>query len=176
MAKRKSRNTSPISGEERVLSKVEILSQKLPIQKIYVEEWGGFVHVKAMSAREVQQNAQFIMTKKGDTDMAKAVRVPARVCARQIVDENGTPIFSERDIQELEELHNSAIKYISEQVSILSGQEVEVGDAEQELAELTEYLEEKYPGLLRDYRREKSPVGQAEENFNETPSADLPSD
>lgn len=174
MAKRKQRNRAAApAGERPLLNRDQILRQQLRTKKIFVEEWDGYVYIKEMSAQDMQANANFALTKRGETDMAKAVRIPARIACRQVVDEAGGRVFTDHDIQQLERLNHSAISYISEQVNALSGIEAD-GDGDEELAKLTEWLELNYGSILAEYKEEQSPVTAAEENFDETPNDDSP--
>lgn len=105
------------------LSRDDILAVPLRTLEVEVPEWGGTVLIREMTAAEVQENGRYLLKPNGKPDFSKAVQVPTRMCARQIVDENGERLFGDADISLLMERHGAAISNIAKAVRELSGME-----------------------------------------------------
>jgi NTP pyrophosphatase (non-canonical NTP hydrolase) len=84
-----------------ILSKEEILAvQDLPTTEVNVPEWGGSVRLKGMSAGEREALEEEVTDKNGKVN-TKNIRV--KLLVRSIVDENGEKLFSETDMEKLNE-------------------------------------------------------------------------
>jgi hypothetical protein len=70
------------------------------IEIVDVPEWGGKVRVKALSGKERDKYETSLMEfdSKAKKVIYKAENVKARLAAYSIVDENGTRMFSDKDI------------------------------------------------------------------------------
>lgn len=153
------------------LTKDQIFAVPLRTEEVEVPEWGGSVLIREMTAAELQENGRFILKPDGKADMNRAVQVPTRLCARQVVDDHGQRLFSDQDIRQLMELHGAAINRIAKAVRLLSGLE----DAE-DYSGLVEWMGEQYPAILEEYQEGRGkPIQRAEENFTVTPNGDSPS-
>jgi len=157
--------------KKKFLTKDDIFNVPLRIEELYIPEWDGVVFIKEMTALQIEQDGQFMIKNNGKPDYSKAIQIPTRSCARQVVDKDGNRLFSERDINELRQKHGSAITRISKAVRELSGQGTKAGDSE-----IAQWLEKNYPETLAEYREETGAIAEAEENFTPTPSDDSPSD
>lgn len=152
------------------LSRDDILAVPLRTLEVEVPEWGGTVLIREMTAAEVQENGRYLLKPNGKPDFSKAVQVPTRMCARQIVDENGERLFGDADISLLMERHGAAISNIAKAVRELSGMEEGT-----DYGALVEWLGEEYPQVLEEYKRSQNPIQAAEENFTAAPNGNSPS-
>src|SRR3990167_11042952 len=112
-----------MAEDRKLLDKKSILEIKdIETEEVYVPEWSGKVIVRALSGREMdafEVNLSIHDGKKISLDLIQNAR--AKLVARSLVDENGHPLFSERDVQALGEKSGRALDRIYEVASRLSG-------------------------------------------------------
>ncbi len=97
------------NGKERhFLSREAILeADDLPVEELEVPEWGCWVRIKAMDALKMQRLANALVGL--DDEHMHVLMVAA-----SLVDENGEPLFSLDDVDELKKKRGEAIRRISE--------------------------------------------------------------
>lgn len=152
------------NGKTKFLTKEEIFDVPLKIIEVEVPEWDGSVHVKEMTALQIEQNSGSMIKSNGKPDYSKAVKIPTLQCARQVVTPDGKRMFSESDIKKLQQKQGSAIARISKVVREISGQGENKSDGA-----VAGWLEDEYPDIWKEYQEKTGAVEEAEENFTETP-------
>jgi len=108
------------------LSREAILSANdLKKEKVECPEWGGFVFVKSLTAKERDEweTSLFDTKRRGKNVEVKMKRenIRARFVALTVIDESGTLLFSVADIAELGNKNASAMDRIFEVAQKLSG-------------------------------------------------------
>jgi hypothetical protein len=158
-------------SNKRILTKKDILDVPLRIKEVYIPEWDGIVYIQEMTALQIEQNGRFILKNNGQPDYGKAIQLPTITCVRQVVDQDGNRLFSERDIKELQQKQGGAISRISDAVRELSGQSSKTDNSA-----VARWLENNYPDIWKEFQEETGAVAEAEANFTTTPSDDSLSD
>jgi hypothetical protein len=109
-------------------------------EKVMVPEWGdqdSYVYARGLTAREFEKWQQSLMAQsKGEAPRATLDRLrgnTARLVIAGACDENGEPVFSDRDQSSLQDLNNRALTRVAEAIQKLSG----IGDE----AEIVEEFE-----------------------------------
>jgi len=151
------------------LTREEILNTGLRTKKITVAAWGGDIWVRELTALQQQEQSRNILGGGGKPDYKKAAEIPTRLVITQVISEDGTRIFSDDDIHQVERQSADAIRFVADEIRKLSGIKRQGGD------DLQEWLEENHPDILTQYEDESNPVRVAEVNFTETPNGDSPS-
>jgi len=95
------------------LNKEQILAQKLKLLKVEVPEWGGEVFVRELSAKEQDEIADVV--RKGQT------LSNAKLAAMVLCDENGIPLFTDKDIPQLEQVSGNVLGKVLTASAKLSG-------------------------------------------------------
>jgi hypothetical protein len=115
------------------------IRNRISKEKVAVPEWGDpdtFVWVRGLTAREFEKWQQSLMAQsKGEAPRATLDRLrgnTARLVIAGACDENGEPVFSDRDQSALLDMNNRALSRVAEMVQKLSG----IGDEEEIVAEL----------------------------------------
>lgn len=155
--------------EKKFLGRDEILAIPLRVEELYVKEWDTWVRIRELSAKEIAGQGQFAVGRDGKVDMSKAVQIPVKMCLEQVVNEDGSKLFSPKDILRLEQKHGAAVQRIANAVRNLSG----LGEDESSDA-LAKWLEVNHPDILEEYRESQNPVTAAEENFTGMGDEDSP--
>jgi len=99
-----------MSEDMKVLTRDDILSgsaEEVKIEKVWVPEWNGYVYVKEMTARELEEFEEAIA---GDRRGEGLVR--AALVAASVVDEKGKRLFSQDDVAELANRKGKALSRI----------------------------------------------------------------
>lgn len=98
-----------------MLSKESILAvNDIVIEKCEVQEWGGFVFVKTLSARVKEQWEQDRLKGRGNDTDVNLVNVRASLAAATMCDEAGTLLFSAEDVAALNEKSVKALDRVFE--------------------------------------------------------------
>lgn len=109
----------------RMLTRDLILSAlDLPTTEVHVPEWGGYVHVRALTGAERDTFEASMMTSGNPTAEKRAQQfgnVRARMCAMAIVDMEGNRMFSHKDVEALGKKNAAALNRVFEAVRTLSG-------------------------------------------------------
>ena len=105
------------------LSKSQILNSTLPTTDIFVEEWGGSVTVRGLTAKEFEtwdeRNKETV--KAGSSQMADFVKT---VC----VNDDGSQMFSSEDLTSLNELSGAILMKIFSGAMELNGIDISEKD------------------------------------------------
>lgn len=166
---RKRKLYKSMNPNRKVLTRDAIFAVPLRVKEVYIPEWDGVVFIKELTAFQAQEVARLSLTRDGKPDIQKGLQVPARLCAQQVVDENGQRLFSDKDIDRLLEMHGVVIGRIAKEVQELSGlKKTGAGD-------FYKWCEETHPDIIKQYQDEHNPVMVAEENFTTTPNGSSPS-
>lgn len=105
-----------------LLDKETILkANDLPIEEVYVPEWGGTVRVRTLTGRERDHFEASIAVPEGRRMKYNLSNVRARLVALSIVDENGKLLFSEADVKVLSEKSGKALDRIYSVACRLNG-------------------------------------------------------
>ena len=111
-----------MAEDRKLLDRKSILEIKdIETEEVYVPEWGGKVIVRALSGRERDAFEASLSIQNGKGVRLDLQNARAKLVACSLVDENGHPLFSERDVQALGEKSGKALDRIYEVASRLSG-------------------------------------------------------
>ena len=107
----------------KILSKADILAVNDRVTELVeVPEWGGSVYVRTMSAAERDREERRIYDaqqgKKGSEAMAN---FRARFLALTLVDEQGTPLFTMREVDQLAEKSFAVVSRLFEVSQRING-------------------------------------------------------
>jgi hypothetical protein len=91
-----------------MLQKQDILNQKLPTTTVHVEEWGGDVLVRSLTAGEVEQ-----WQKKAEQLQDDGI-IMATFCQMVLVDELGNQLFQSDEIEALSSVSANALVTVFE--------------------------------------------------------------
>lgn len=106
------------------LTKEQILAaQDIRIEKLHVPEWGGDVHVKALTAAERDAYEMSILEvgSNGRVKKVRLERVRLNLVSASLVDADGKQLFSTREVEALGKKSAAAINRIVEKAQQLSG-------------------------------------------------------
>ncbi len=104
------------------LSREAILSaDDLPRELVAVPEWGGDVYVKTLGGTERDAYEQSLIKGKGRKREMSLDDARAKLCAASICDENGTVLFTERDVGALGRKSSKALDRVFAVAQRLSG-------------------------------------------------------
>ncbi|WP_265560939.1 phage tail assembly chaperone [Streptomyces hygroscopicus] len=105
-----------------MLSRDQILNASdLTIREVPVPEWGGTVHLKALTGRERDAWEASNRILRGSDWIPQPVGARARLLVRAIVDETGQRIFEDKDAAALGEKSGSVIDRLFDIAAELSG-------------------------------------------------------
>ena len=114
-----------VKTEKRRLTRDAILSvEDLGSSEVYVEQWGGSVLARGLSAGE---RSRFAMMFEGDK---APENTQAMLVQMGTIDENGEQLFSEADVPELSKKSGQALEVIAAKIMALSGMTTSIEDAE----------------------------------------------
>ena len=112
--------------KDRILSAQEILTAKdLPVEKLSIPEWGGFVYVRPMTGAERDQMEGAIQAAPDDEKFNNLRALTASMC---LVDSTGTRMFSMKDVADLGSKSASALDRIFakvQEINKLTSKDVE---------------------------------------------------
>ena len=100
------------------LTRAEILAAKdIEIVEIKVPKWGGSIWVKSLSAREREEFEAALF----GTGKLELHNIRAKMASLAVCDENGNPLFTEEDIEELNKKNTAVLQKIFVKCQELSG-------------------------------------------------------
>lgn len=104
------------------LTKLQIIeAQDIQKELVKVPEWGGDVYVKMMTGKERDTFESSLFETKGDDRKQNLVNMRARLAAMTIVDDNGTRLFSDDDVNALGKKSARALDRIFKVAQKLNG-------------------------------------------------------
>jgi hypothetical protein len=108
------------------LNRDQILkADDLPRETVAVPEWGGDVLVRGLNGTERDEFEASTVAMRGPMGKQHAVpdtaNIRAKLCARCIIDDDGTPLFTQNDVHQLGLKSSAALDRIFEVASRLSG-------------------------------------------------------
>lgn len=111
---------------QEVLSRDSILgADDLTVEKVEISEWGGFVNVKTLTAKERDDfESSMVETRGRGRNQTREIRVKnlrAGLAVRAIVDDEGNRIFGDKDVDELGKKAGSALDKIYDVAARLAG-------------------------------------------------------
>lgn len=120
-----------------MLSRDEILAaDDLPTEVVSVEEWGGKVIVRGLTARERDAYDESVLDMRGNKAKVKMENIRAELVARCVVDEEGKRVFSDADAKALGKKSAVVVNRLWDVARRLSGMTEEaVEEAEETFAE-----------------------------------------
>lgn len=108
--------------KKKVLTREAILNaQDIEIREVEIPEWDGVVYVRGMTGRERDDFENSLYKQRGRDRQLNIRNARAKLVAKCTVDENGTRLFTEADIQELGNKSAKAIDRIFTVAMELSG-------------------------------------------------------
>src|SRR6266498_6005517 len=112
-----------MTTKARVLSRDDILGvAKRPKEKVHIPEWGGDVWVQGLTGKERDRYEATVLERKKDGRVVPNLEnARARLIAVSLVNEDGTPMFREHELDQLGELPARALQRIWDKACELSG-------------------------------------------------------
>jgi hypothetical protein len=111
-----------MAEEKKALTKEQILeASDIEIEKVDVPEWGGFVHVKGMTAKQRDDFESSIIRQHGKVRRVDMSDLRAKLAAKSICTPDGELIFTEKDIRALSDKSAGALQRVWEVAQRLSG-------------------------------------------------------
>ena len=102
-----------------VLNRDQILNAKdIKVEKVHVPEWGGDVYLRVISGADRDEYESFVLQSK-DRGTVKNFR--AMLLAKAICDENGNPIFTNKDIEALGKKNSVVLDRLWQKAMKLNG-------------------------------------------------------
>jgi hypothetical protein len=98
-----------------LLTKEQILNATL--KKADIEAFGGTVRIRELTSKEREDYEQFV----SDIGKRQLTNIRSRLLAYCIVDNEGTPMFSEKEVDSLNKLSSSDVDYVWKEIQKLSG-------------------------------------------------------
>lgn len=109
----------------KFLDKATILTASdLPTEKVPVPEWGGTVLVRGLTAAERDAYDMSLVEQREGVQgisLTNMTNMRARLVARCVVDEKGTRLFNDEDVEALGQKSGTPIDRIAEVARRLSG-------------------------------------------------------
>ena len=104
------------------LTKAQIFGAKdLQTEKVEIEEWNGYVNIRAITGTERDLFEQSMFQGKGKNRRENFDNLRARLISLAAVDDEGERIFSEKDTKELGKKNASALDKLFAKAQELSG-------------------------------------------------------
>lgn len=91
------------------------------VEDVPVPEWGGAVTVKGLSGTERDEYESSILQMVGDKMVPTLENARAKLVVRSIIDENGAPMFTADDIEQLGSKSARALQRVFDKARELSG-------------------------------------------------------
>lgn len=101
----------------------------LQTEDVYIPEWGAYVRVRGLTARERDEWEDSCLTQKGKNTTINVRNLRTKLVVRTVVDADGKRVFSNGDAEALGEKSGAAVDRIYEVATRLSG--VSERDAEE---------------------------------------------
>lgn len=104
------------------LSREDILkSQDIRTEEVEVPEWGGSVLVRGLTGAQRDEFEASNLEKRGKNYVPNIANIRAKLVSWCVVDDNGIPLFTRDDIEELGKKSGSALSRVYEVAARLSG-------------------------------------------------------
>jgi hypothetical protein len=103
-------------GRDAILKASALKTEDVP-----VPEWGGSVLVRELRGRERDEWEGSLAVQRGQQMVPDTANMRAKLVAHSIVDADGEPLFTQRDVAALGELSAAALDRVFEVASRLSG-------------------------------------------------------
>ena len=105
-----------------ILNREQILAANdVKTKVVEVPEWGGSVIVRGLTSLERDKALARIMNDNNQVDLNRLGELRVMIAAMAIIDEQGNPLFTEKDVTALGQKSWSAIERISDAVLEISG-------------------------------------------------------
>ena len=104
-----------------MLTKEQILNQRLKIITVEVPEWGGEVCVRSLSAAERDRLEASMIKVRGKEKSVNLENIRAKVLSMAVCDEDGKRLFSESDVKELGGKNAAAVQRVFVAAQRLAG-------------------------------------------------------
>lgn len=105
-----------------LLNREQILGHNdLPTETVEVPEWGGSVIVKALNGAQRDSYEQSLITGSGKNQKMNLINARARLVALSVVDSEGNPLFTSKDVVALSNKSAAALDRIFAAAQKLSG-------------------------------------------------------
>lgn len=105
-----------------LLDRAAIFGTKdLRTRDVDIEDWGGTVRVRALTARQLDTHQQTSYAARGKDGKTVDPEFRARVVALGVIDEDGKRIFIDDDIPELSTKSGAALEVLFEAIMELTG-------------------------------------------------------
>jgi len=115
--------------DEKVLTKEAILgSEDLPVESIFIKEWGKSVMLRGLTSAERDQFETTLFVGEGKTRKQNFSNMRARLLAFTICDEKGTRLFADSDSDALGKKSAKVLNKLFAKAQELSG----IGEADVE--------------------------------------------
>lgn len=109
-----------------LLSREAILdAQDVTIEQVEVPEWGGFVFVRSLSAKDRDTLESSMVQQKGKTRTVTLDDFSAKLFVATVCDQEGNLLFSESDVPSLSRKSAAAVRRVLEVAQRLSGMNAE---------------------------------------------------
>lgn len=104
------------------LSKDDILkADDVRTEEVEVPEWGGSVLVRGMTGEERDEFEASMLVRRGDQMIPDTWNTRAKLIARCVIDDDGTPLFTRQDVDALGKKSGAALDRVFDVASRLSG-------------------------------------------------------
>jgi hypothetical protein len=94
---------------------------RVEIEDVYIKQWNGWVHVKAMNGEERDVYENSLWQGKGKNREVNIKNARAKLVALTVVDDNGKRMFRDSDVHALGQLSAAALDTIYDVASRLAG-------------------------------------------------------
>lgn len=119
-------------AEKKMLGRDDILAaDDIEFEEVHVPEWGGFVRVKGLTAKEGDAFEESVLIRDGKEFDVNPRGLRAKLVALTAVDPEGKLIFSEEDVDKLGDKSRAALDRVFKVSQQLSG----IGEKEMEALE-----------------------------------------
>jgi hypothetical protein len=105
----------------KFLTKEEILNRKPILKEIEVPQWGGSVHIRPMTVAEQTKLAELGTKYEKSKTVERIKGITLQVIRWTVVDEDGSQMFTEEDLEQLMQSDASAIMTLQDAIIGYSG-------------------------------------------------------
>jgi hypothetical protein len=124
---------------EKILALVDISTKEITIPKS-IPAWGGetiFIKQLTRAQQDEYLNRQFgstrVKTKQQEVNLSGMFGHDAWICVRGVCNEDGSAIFTDKDIPQLNQKNGEAIGYIAKEILTFSGMDGDLPTVEEEV-------------------------------------------
>lgn len=112
-----------VEKAKRYLSRQDILAaDDLPVAEMEVPEWGGWLRIKSLSAAERDWYEASMVEQSGKRGQRmNLLQARAKLCALAIVDDEGKPLFTMRDLEALGAKSAAVLNRVWEKARSMAG-------------------------------------------------------